>query len=143
MNNIENFRKEYECEWKSNDTPLTPNGMCLLHIYKRIYKNCQWIHNQYEESPNANLEFLNHVIHRICYELEINSEKIFEVSPSGKVRPNKFEKYINKESIPEIYKSEYKIVWDRYCNLSSQLRKEREEYDREKDRKLEFIWLNI
>lgn len=138
MENIKNFRKEYMCEWKPNNTPLNPIGLCLLHIYKSVYKNCQWIHGQMGENPNDNLDFLTHVIRKICFEFKINSEKIFDISPSGRVKPNKFESYIDKDTIPKIYKDEYKIVWDAYSNLSTQLRKEQEE--REKERYKEILY---
>lgn len=136
MDNIENFKREYMCEWKPNNTPLNSTGLCLLHIYKKVYKNCQWVHQQMGKNPNDNINFLNHIISRICHDLEINSEKIFDILPSGRLRPNRFERYIDEDIIPEIYKDEYKMVWDVYSNLSTQLRKE--QVEREKKRCEDF-----
>lgn len=133
MDKVEKFKKEYMCEWIHDDTTLNPMEMCLLHLYTQVYKNCQWIHNQMRESPNNNLDFLAHEINKICYELKINSEKIFDISQvSGRLRPKKFEKYINAEIIPTIYKSEYHQVNELYSKISAEDRKRQEEREKER-----------
>ena len=134
MDNAEKFKQEYECIWiqTPNNTVLNPNGLCLLHVYKAIYKNCIWIHEQIGENPNDGLNVLSHIISEICHDLEINSEKIFIVSPSGRLKPNQFEKYIDKDNIPKIYENEYKLVWDRYTQLSAEYRKRQEEREKER-----------
>jgi len=142
LDNIEKFKQEYMCKWihEPNNTSLSPNGLCLLHIYKAIHKNCVWIHEQMIENPNDNLNVLSHIINEICHELKINSEKIFNILPSGRLKPSQFERYIDENNIPKIYKDEYKIVWDRYTQLSAEYRKRQEEREKErcKDRYYSF-----
>jgi hypothetical protein len=132
MDNIEKFKQEYMCERKPNNTALNSTGLCLLHIYKEIHKNCLWIHEQMGVNPNERLDVLSHIINQICHELEINSEKIFTISPSGRLKPNLFERYIDKNDIPKLYKDEYKIVWDRYSQLSAEYNKREEEREKER-----------
>jgi len=122
------------CKWihEPNNTSLSPNGLCLLHIYKAIHKNCVWIHEQMRENPNDNLNVLSHIINEICHEFEINSENIFTISSSGRLKPNQLEKYIDKDNIPKIYENEYKLVWDRYSQLSTEYRKRQEEREKER-----------
>lgn len=133
MDNKEKFKKEYMCEWVNNDADLNPIELCLLHLYSETYKNCQWIHNQMKENPNDNLNLLSHEINRICHELEINSEKIFDILPhSGRLKPKKFSRYINEETIPVLYQIEYKKVREIYERISLEERTRQEEREKER-----------
>jgi hypothetical protein len=85
------------------------------------------------ENPNDNLDFLNYVIGRVCYELKINGEKIFDIVPhSGRIRPKKFDKYINIDTIPIIFGDEYYKVNEVYSDLHHVLSKQREEREKER-----------
>ena len=133
MDNIEKFKQEYMCEWINDNSALNPMEMCLLHLYTQVYKNCQWIHNQIVASPNDQLDLLAHEINRICHELKLNSEKIFDISSfSGRLRPKKFSRYINVDIIPTIHKSEYHQVNELYSKILAESRKRQEEREKER-----------
>lgn len=134
MDNIEKFKREYICEWVNDNSELNSIEICLLHLYTQLYKDCQWIYNQMKENPNDNLDLLAHEINRICYELKINSEKIFDISQfSGRLRPKKFSsRYINVDSISIMYESEYQKVRDVYEKISLEERTRQEEREKER-----------
>ena len=132
MDNIEKFKQEYICEWVNDNSALNPMEMCLLHLYTQVYRNCQWIHNQVGENPNDQIELLSHEINKMCHELKLNSEKIFDISSlSGRLRPKKFSKYINVEIIPTIHNSEYHQVNELYSKISAENRKRQKEREKE------------
>jgi len=119
--NIEKFKHEYLCKWIKDDSTLNPMETCLLYLYTQVYR----------ENLNDR-DLLAHQINRICHELDINSEKMLEFLPSGKLRPKKFSKYINNENIPEIYKSEYNQIYEIYSKIAIEDRKRQEEREKER-----------
>ena len=121
LDNIEKFKQEYMCEWVNDNSALNPMEMCLLHLYTEVYR----------ENLN-NRDLLAHQINRVCYELEINSEKIFDILPSGRLRPKKFSRYINVENISKIHNSEYHQINELYSKISAEDRKRQEEREKER-----------
>lgn len=121
MDNKELFMQEYLCEWVKDDFILNSMEICLLHLYTQVYRK------------NLNdRDLLAHQINRICRELDINSEKILEILPSGRLRPKKFSRYVNEESIPKTCESEYNKIYDLYNKISTEDRKRQEEREKER-----------
>jgi len=119
-NNRELFMQEYLCEWVKDDTFLNSIEICLLHLYTQVYR----------EHPTER-DLLAYQINRICHDLEINSDKIIDILPSGRLRPKNFSRHINVENIPEICESAYNKIYELYNKISEEDRKRQEEQEKE------------
>jgi hypothetical protein len=136
--NIDTFIREFEAIWvKDIKDVKTPTEMCILYYYRDQY------YDRYNFNNSENIKFLNEVIHRFCYKNNIDSSKIFAVSSaSGNVKPQVFDKRINRDNIPKIFENEYINMFQQVKEIIMEIRKQDREYKNKTKDLGYFTWSN-
>jgi hypothetical protein len=123
--NENNFKLVYESLWNDKDFQnRNPLEMCLLHYYRQNYYT-------HLRKSNEDLKFTNRVIYRTCIQNNINPDKIFDCSSiTGELKPQKFERYIDVDKIPEFFNQEYEEIYKMVQKAKVSIREEDKEYEK-------------